>query len=227
MLRYFVFAGLLWFALQGAEAVAGDVTVRVVHRGNGTPVEGAAVCLGSPANPRQFGTALTPGDGTVMFLDLPRTATLLTVSKQGFRGEQRRLGISSIHRLVTVPLPAGGLGPVCEPEREPVPVSRPKTTPTPGVKGFRLNEGAAVTADREVRLGFAESGEPNQYRVGQDPQLTDTQWLPLTPNPTYTLTGEPGRIVVYFQVRRYMVADGATMEVRSPMVSDAITLRPR
>ncbi|NIR61625.1 MAG: carboxypeptidase regulatory-like domain-containing protein [Gammaproteobacteria bacterium] len=211
--------------LLGAALVqAAELEVRVSDRSDGTALSGAAVCLGTPANPRQMGAYLTPETGTVAFGDLPHTPLQLTVSKPGYRGERRALGPLDSDRVVLVHLPKGGLGPECSDAR---PYRSRAGLPALRVRRFELAGGAATTPRRRVPIELDVEGTPTHYRVSEDPRFRDVEWRAVDAEHHVTLSSRPGRKRVYLQLRRYRRLDGSSLETLSDVVEDTITLAPR
>ena len=63
-------------------APASELRVRVFERG-AKPLAGVSVCLGTSANPVQFGSHQTDSEGYAAFADVPRASLLITASKSG------------------------------------------------------------------------------------------------------------------------------------------------
>lgn len=198
---------------------AANLTVQVRERGNGTPIAGAAVCLGTGADASQFGALRSTNAGTVVFEDILDAPLVLTVSKSGFRGERRNLAGIRFDTVLTMLLPRGGLGPHCD---------APATggdDQVLGVTNFRIDGGAAVTQRRRVSLNFTAVGEPTDYRVSESQDFADAQWHPMTSKPMFELSPGPGRKQVFLQLRKYRQTEGLSLETRSDVVSDSIELR--
>ncbi len=218
--RRVLYACILFAPLLSAPAHAVQVGVRVLDGRDGRPLAGAAVCLGTAANPSQFGAWLTPADGTVVFREVPDTTLVLTLSCEGFHGRRRVLPRARYDRHYNITLYRGGLGPQCEGAR---PYGRPGPAAVT-VRNFRLDGGAAVTRDREVTLDFEASAGVTHYRAAESPDLDDVPWRPLTDRPVFRLGPGPGRKTVYLQVRKYRKTRGAALELVSAVVSDTIEL---
>lgn len=211
---------LLWLA-AAASASAADLTVEVRPRGGDGPLAGAAVCLGTAANPRQFGAFRSGADGRVVFRDLPRGTHLLTVSGEGYLGIGRVLESLTLDRVIQVELSRGGGGPLCEAP----PVSgQGEIVSGLRIEGFRLDGGAAVTRDPEVSLDHRLEGDANQYRASEHADFAGASWQPYTSRPVFRLGDGRGEKRVYFQVRRYVAVGESSLETLSPVVSDRIRL---
>ncbi len=196
-----------------------DLTVRVVDGDDANPVEAAAVCLGTLADPSQLGGYWTPADGRVVFTKVPRAPLVLTISKSGYRAQRRRITIGPGDQIIQMVLPAGGGEEfACDADTQ---FEAPGLT----VTSFRINHGAAVTARRRVTLDFEVSGDATEYRAGESPDLTAAQWRSMEPAPSFELSPGPGSKTVYLQVRRRREAQGARLETQSEVVSDTIRLR--
>lgn len=208
-------AGLLF--LPASQAA--NLSVQVLERGSGTPLVGAAVCLGTGANPDQFGALRTGSDGAVLFDDILDAPLVLTVSKTGFRGERRDIPGMRTDRVTTVLLPRGGLGPRCD-------------APNAGaeelelrISGFEIDGGAPVTRDRRVTLNFNSDGDATEYRASESRDFANASWQPLAGKHTFELSRGPGEKRVYVQLRKYRQAEGLRLETMSEVVSDTIELR--
>ena len=201
-------------------APASELRVRVFERG-AKPLAGVSVCLGTSANPVQFGSHQTDREGYAVFTDVPRASLLITVSKPGYKGYQQSLVTSTIPRLLVMSLPAGGGGAVC------TPVGDHAAAGTGGlqISEFSINKGASTSPDREVHLDHRVSGHPSEYRAGENRDLSTAPWQRYSAQPVFVLSPGNGRKTVYFQVRRYSKIDGADIQILSPVVHDTILLQ--
>jgi len=202
-------------------APASELRVRVFERGAGQPLAGVSVCLGTSANPVQFGSDQTDREGYAAFADVPRASLLITVSKPGYKGYQQSLVTSTIPRLLVISLPTGGGGGVC------TPVGGHTMASTDGlqISEFSINAGAATSPDREVHLDHRVSGHPSEYRAGENRDISTVPWQRYSAQPVFVLSPGNGRKTVYFQVRRYSKIDGADIQTLSPVVHDTIILQ--
>lgn len=200
---------------------ASELKVRVFERGGRQPLAGVSICLGTSANPLQFGADQTDREGYAVFTDIPRAPLLITASKSGYKGEQQSLVTSTIQRLLVISLPIGGGGPVC------APVGDRAAAETNGlqISDFRINKGATATPDRQVHLDHHVSGSPNQYRASEDSDMSTVTWQPYTAQPVFVLSPGDGKKTVYFQVRRYSKINGADIQTISPIVRDSIVMQ--
>jgi len=202
-------------------APASELRVRVFERGARQPLAGVSVCLGTSADPVQFGADQTDREGYAAFADVPRASLLITASKPGYKGYQQSLVTSTIPRLLVMSLPAGGGGAVC------TPVGGHTVASTDGlqISDFSINAGAATSPDREVHLDHRVSGHPSEYRAGENRDLSTAPWQRYSAQPVFVLSPGNGRKTVYFQVRRYSKIDGADIQTLSPVVHDTIILQ--
>jgi hypothetical protein len=203
-------------------AQAADVKVRVLDKVSGEPAAEAAVCLGTTAQPDQFGAYLTPGDGTVVFRNVPTTTMALTVSKRGYMGYQGIKAAAAYDRVFVVPLPHGGLGPQCRTAGPYEGVGAPAQGLYVG--GLRINGGRAVTHDRTVTLSARLKGQPTEYRASEQADLEAAQWRPYREPIHLELSPGSGRKTVYFQVRKYRKLNGASLQSTSNVVKASIRL---
>jgi hypothetical protein len=201
-------------------APASELRVRVFERG-AKPLAGVSVCLGTSANPVQFGSHQTDREGYAAFADVPRASLLITASKTGYQGYQQSLVTSTMPRLLVMSLPAGGGGGVC------TPVGGHTVASTDGlqISDFSINKGAATSSGREVRLDHRVSGHPSEYRAGENRDISTAPWQRYSAQPVFVLSSGSGRKTVYFQVRRYSKIDGADIQTLSPVVHDTIILQ--
>ena len=202
-------------------ASAADIRVRVFERGDQVPLSNAAVCLGTSARIDQFGARMTDDEGYVSFTGVPRTALLVTVSRPGYMAEQESLATSTANRMLVMSLSTGGGGTSC-------PLDSSASRVYEGglsVSRFVLDNGKAMTADRTVTLNNQVSSQATQYRASERPDFNGANWLDYTTAPAFQLSPDPGKKVVYVQVRRHAAAGDANIETLSPTVRDSITLQ--
>jgi hypothetical protein len=202
-------------------ASAAELRVRVFERSGRQPLAGVSVCLGTSANPLQFGSDQTDRGGYAVFTDVPRAPLLITASKSGYKGEQQSLVTSTVPRLLVMSLPAGGGGTVC------TPVGEHAAASTDGlqISDFSINEGATASPGREVHLDNRVSGHPSEYRASEDRDFPAAPWQPYSAQPVFVLSPGQGKKTVYFQVRRYSKINGADIQTLSPIVHDTIILQ--
>ena len=202
-------------------ASAADIRVRVFERGEQMPLVNAAVCLGTSARIDQFGARMTDAEGYVSFTDVPRAPLLITVSRTGYMATQESLVISTANRMLVMSLSTGGGGTPC-------PLGNSVSRVYSGglsVSRFSLNNGKAVTAARTVTLNNQVSSQATQYRASERADFSAASWQEYTTAPAFQLSPDPGKKVVYFQVRRHASAGDANIETLSPTARDSITLQ--
>lgn len=204
-----------------APSHAADITIRVSHKDQGQRLAGVAVCLGTSADPHQFGAFRTAANGEVSFENLPRNAHLLTVSREGFRGIARLLDVMDVERVILIDLTRGGGGPVCDAPRE---ISQARESEGPVVMSLRINRGAARTTARRVTLDYVIKGGVTQYRASESADFAGASWQALTTAPGFELSPGRGKKRIYFQVRRYVELGDSSLESVSSVISDAIWL---
>ncbi len=198
-----------------------DLRVRVFDRGGTQPLAGVSVCLGTPARISQFGSSVTDADGYVRFAGVPRAQLLVTVSRPGYKGEQQPLVTSSTGSILVVSLATGGGGPECEHEGD----AAAAFSGGLHVGYFKLIDRSGASGGRQVVLSHSINREPTHYRVSEDRGFSGAQWLPYTSDPVYQLSRGTGYKVVYFQVRRHSVMNGADIETLSPVMQDVILVQ--
>jgi hypothetical protein len=212
---------LSFILLLPLAASAADIRVRVFGRGDQTPLVNAAVCLGTSARIDQFGSRMTDDEGYVSFTNVPRAPLLITVSRAGYMAEQESLVTSTGTRMLVMSLSTGGGGTPC-------PLSDSADRVYSGglsVSRFSLNNGKAATADRTVTLNNQVNDPATQYRASERSDFSGASWQEYTAAPAFQLSPDPGKKVVYFQVRRHATAGDANIETLSPTVRDSIILQ--
>jgi hypothetical protein len=202
-------------------ASAADIRVRVFDRGDQKPLINAAVCLGTSARIDQFGARMTDDEGYVSFTNVPRAPLLITVSRAGYMAEQETLVTSTANRMLVMSLSTGGGGTPCPLDNS---VSRVYSGGL-SVSRFLLNNGKGVTADRTITLNNQVSSQATQYRASERADFSGASWQEYTVAPAFQLSPDPGKKVVYFQVRRHATAGDANIETLSPTARDSITLQ--
>lgn len=196
------FAGLLQ---------AASLDVRVIDRDSRQPLSGAAICLGTSANPRQFGALRTDAYGQVAYRDLPEAPLVLTVSNDGYRGHRSQHQLRGFDLKLEVPLPSGGLGPSCDlpavqADREQLAMDDER---------WLALEQVRVTRDAEqpqtVQLRLTARGEPTHYRLAASADLSDSRWQPYLEQVTWR-ESEGKAEALYLQLRRFQGDSGAVVE---------------
>lgn len=216
-------SALLVFALlvfASGELSAADLRVRVFERGGNVPLTGVAVCLGTQARQDQFGATRTDADGYAVFDSVPGARLLVTASMPGFMSEQEMLVTSNTSRMLVLSLSSGGGGPRCL--TDDTEISR--FEPALRIDRFIINNGAAVTTSRGVTLDSRISGTPTQYRVSEQDDFSDAEWLNFKTSPGFMLSPGAGKKTVYYQVRRHSTLNGAVLETVAPVSTDSIML---
>ena len=201
---------------------AADIRVHVVDRDLSTPLKGASVCLGTPANPVQFGGQFTAENGYAVFDSVPETPLLLTVSRADYTGYQRSQSAKRFDITLRVEMVSGGLGPQCElgDSRRISNTSDVALT----VSSFTLNAGKSTTRKRTVNLNASVSGTPTHYRVAEHWSFDDAEWQEYTVGPQFTLSEGAGQKKVYFQVRKLSGTSGAQLESLSGIAQATVYL---
>lgn len=196
-------------SLLGCSATqAADIRIRVVDAAKRTPLSDAGVCLGTPADPQQFGAVRTDSQGSASFSGVPATPLMLTVSRNQYRGYRVRHGVKRFDVVIEVGLHTGGLGPLCEAPRT---ASADQQTRL-AVNRFSVNGGRRVTRRRDVTIAAVVAGAPTHYRVSEQADFGDAQWLPYALPGRFELSRARGSKTVYFQVRRFRGEGDASMQ---------------
>lgn len=213
---YLLFAAL--FMVMASSTFAAQLTVRTFERGGKAPLQGASVCLGTPAKLNQFGASLTDAEGYVVFTGVPRTSLVVTVSRPGYKGEQEHMSGSGENRMLVLSLPLGGGGVECLPDQDEGGIQGTSLD----IESFQLGKGAAVTRNTSVTLDTTLSGSATHYRASERSDFRGAEWLAFDGQARFRLSAGRGNKTVYFQVRRYARINGADLEARSQVMSDSI-----
>ncbi|NIR27917.1 MAG: carboxypeptidase regulatory-like domain-containing protein [Gammaproteobacteria bacterium] len=214
-------------AVLGAYAAASfavELTVQISRQGSGQLLADVNVCVGTPADPDQFGTARTGRGGNARFAELPRAPLTVVISKDGFRGRQLALGPLNTDRDVLVTLPRGGGGPQCA---GPIAAVGPTAGVDLRLAEVVINEGASMTSNRTVELSVRMSDDPTHYRASERSDFEGAEWTPFEQPIRYRLSSGEGEKTVYVQLRKYRSAVGAEIETLSNVASAGIELTSR
>jgi hypothetical protein len=204
---------LLCVPLAGAFAYEQSwLEVRVVDKHSGSAVGNAAVCVGTSADPDQFGARRTDAGGTVRFSDLLSHSLLVTASKQGYQGSEQRVETLTRANVVVLKIVPGGGGPHCDaPE-----AAQQKSAASPGLE----IGGVSIRRDPEgsgILLSLKVSGPANEVRISERPDFSDVEWRELQQPLPFELSEGQGPKQLYVQVRRRVEREGAMIEVTSPV----------
>jgi hypothetical protein len=86
----------------------------------------------------------------------------------------------------------------------------------PGVTSFKINAGAASTANSLVTLNNTATNSPTHYKASEDPNFSEASWLTYSTVPKFTLSAGSGTKTVYFKTQNIFG--------ESSIVSDTILL---
>jgi len=218
----FVSAGIVCcLALVGTAAgyESDWLEVRVMDKENGRAIADAAVCLGTNANPSQFGARRTDDKGAVRFVDLLSDSLVVTVSGQGYKGRDQRLEMGNQARVVVLKLSPGGGGPRCDAPVASVPMDLSSGLSIDAVS-IRKDPGGLG----RILVSVTASGPANQVRISEHADFSGSDWQELQLPVAYDLTNGKDAGQIYVQVRRHVQAQGASIEVISPV--ERVSYRP-
>ena len=193
--------------------------VRVLDKQNGSAVSEAAVCLGTSANPHQFGARRSDASGAVRFDDLLSDSLVVTVSKNGYQGREQRIESLNQARVVVLKLAPGGGGPDCDAPAAATPVDVSSGLAIDGVS-IRKDPGESA----RILVSVRASGPANQVRISEQVDFVGSDWQPLEQPTPYDLSDAEGARQIYVQVRRHVESQGASIEVISPV--ERVQYRP-
>ncbi len=199
-----------------------EVRVQVTDRQLGNALANASVCLGTPANPVQFGAKFSGENGYVVFEEVPETPLILTVSRPEYTGYQRRQTARRFDITLRVGLVTGGLGPICDLGE--VATSPALTDGAVSIPAFHLGAVDSPGGERTVRLNAVVTGNPTHYRVAEHWGFEGVEWIDYKSQLLYKLSEGAGKKRVYFQVRRLKQLDGAHVESLSGIAQATIYL---
>lgn len=209
-------------------ANATSIKVKVLDASKNRPLTNAAVCLGTSARTDQFGSQYTDAQGLANFAVESDTPLLLTVSGSQRKGIQRVIKPGKTDFVRVIHLPLGGLGPTCDTPVRIIDI-KPESIDRPALKiaDVKIDRGHKTTTSRSVVLSSIIYGAPTHYRISEDPDFKDAQWLEYQKTPLFTLSSGDGKKKVYFQIRRSAEMENGAVESLSNVTTDWITLRTR
>ena len=220
--RIILVSGLLSLLLISKGINAAEISVEVRDKQLGQALSGASVCLGTPANPVQFGGYITDESGYAVFGSVPETPLVLTVSRPDYTGYQRNLSARQFDITLKVGMLNGGLGPVCD-LGEPVPVPK-LAEEAVTIQRFQLGAGEQTTGQRDIPLTISVSGVPTHYRVAEHWDFRGAEWQDWQSPMTYRLSAGRGQKDVYLQIRRLKSLDGGEVESVSGIARASVYL---
>ncbi len=198
--------------------------VRVFDKQSGRAVDGASVCLGTTARPDQFGALRANEDGVVRFEGLTQipASLLATVSKQGFQGRQQLVEPLYQSRVLVVKIAAGGGGPDCE---APAEVSDADASSGLTIARIDVKTDPSAGGSGKVLIAAVASGAVNQIRISEQANFDGASWQTYQPAVPFSLSEGRGLKQIHVQVRRVSEAEGARIQVMSPIKEVQYRLR--
>lgn len=187
--------------------------VQLFNKQDGKPLANAAVCLGTRARLDQFGAKRTDSHGVVRFEDIRPHALVVTVSRQGYQGRQQQLEPLYQSHVLVVKLATGGGGPVCD---APLAVSAESAAGL-SIDTVRIRADINARTPGGVLVSVRASGPANQIRISEQTDFKGADWQAYESSIPFTLSAGKGVKQLYVQVRRVSEAEGASIEVVSPV----------
>ncbi len=189
--------------------------VRVISD-DGTPVSGAAVCIGTHGNYKQFGSFFTSTSGDVM-VDVPAVPLVVTISKNRFTGLRMAEPARRFNLVKEVRLLEGVPGPRCRADSAMAEADTGLRSPS-----LKINDVSVVEGIYSVFLKPSVDGSPSHYRLSRNSSFDGSRWQAFDDSIDIdeSLLGKKD---VYFQVRRYKSAAGAAIEAHSNVVKVDLT----
>jgi len=209
--RPFLSAALVLACSLVSPAHAAKFGIRVVDQ-NGTPVAGAAVCIGLQGNYKQFAAQFTDTNGNVM-VDVPNVPLLVTVSKDRFTGTRSSEPARGFNILKEVKLREGTPGPRCRAGSSLADIMA--NPPSITVRDIAVTNGASRTV-----LQPNVTGEPSHYRISANEDFDGVAWKNYSNQ--IALVGELNSSKkVFLQMRKMVGNSKASIET----LSDVVTVR--
>jgi len=82
----------------------------------------------------------------------------------------------------------------------------------PSMTSFKINAGAARTANGLVTLNNVATNSPTYYKASEDQNFNAADWLPYSTAPKFTLSDGSGEKTVYFMVKNSFAESGVTSD---------------
>jgi len=189
--------------LVAPSAHAATFGVRVVDNA-GTPIAGAAVCVGLQGNYKQFGALFTDSTGTAT-VEVPNIPIIVTVSKNRSAGVRMSEPARGFNLIKQVKLIDGIPGPRCR--------AGSSLADAPGVEEVLIDDVAVRTGVFATTLSTIVRGNPSHYRVSESEDFGDAKWRRFSN--TISLDDYNGTEKVYLQMRRLEGTAKSWLEARS------------
>lgn len=206
----------LLLLLAAGTVNAAKFGVKVVTE-SGEPIAGAAVCIGTHGNYRQFTAQFTSATGEVS-VEVPNVPLVVTVSRNRFSGIRMAEPARQFNLIKEVKLLDDVPGPRC---RAGSSLAKGIGVDDIFVQAEKVADGV-VGNDLAVESGFllipSVTGNPSHYRLSDSSSFAESSWLEYQaaidlPENLYNKKS------VYMQVRRLMTKKTGWIEARSDIVS--------
>ena len=96
----------------------------------------------------------------------------------------------------------------------------------PSITRVAIANGSFNTAERTVTLNFSVQGSPTAFRASENSDMSGVVWRTFTTSPSFTLSSEPGRKVVFVQVGRAPTISTAISKTTTTTTTRAIAYVP-
>ncbi len=186
-------------------AQAATFGVRVVDDA-GTPVAGAAVCVGLEGNYKQFGALFTDSTGTAT-VEVPNVPLLVTVSKNRSAGIRMSEPARGFNLIKQVRLIDGVPGPRCR---------AGSSLAKPGVEQIHIDRVAVREGIYSTTINTSVRGNPSHYRVSDNEDFSDAKWRRFTSS--ITTADYPEANILFLQMRRLEGTAKSWLEARSNVI---------
>ncbi|MBX2884104.1 MAG: hypothetical protein KTR32_29385 [Granulosicoccus sp.] len=214
---------LVMLCLTAGSANAATFGVRVVSE-SGEPIAGAAVCIGTHGNYRQFASQFTSTSGEVT-VEVPNVPLVVTVSRDRFSGIRLAEPARGFNLIKEVKLLDDVPGPRCRAGS--MLVDNGSDAGSLGVDdvfiksaaGATVIAGEASTEFSTLSLIPSVTGYPSHYRLSDSASFSDSEWFEYTAAAISVPEDLQRTKSVYLQLRRYFERDTGWIEARSDIVS--------
>jgi len=193
--------------LASTQANAAKFGVRVVSP-DGTPVAGAAVCIGTHGDYKKFGAMFTSADGDVL-VEVPPVPLVVTVSKTRFSGVRLDEPARRFNLVKTIKLHDGVPGPRCRADSS-LANSGASNQTAPQINSVDISDRAF-----NVQVKPNVTGSANHYRISRSETMRNASWQSLSNGGSIVVGPDMLGKTVYVQVRKAKQVKGATLETQS------------
>lgn len=225
-LRATMLATIATGLLISSTAFAAKMGVRVLDANTGLPVANASVCLGTAANPSEYGTGVTSYSGVALYDNVPEKQMLITVSKRYFRGIALQSPVAGDNVIRDVFVTEGLSSKKCR--------ALKFVDFKPGItRGAKADEWPLVITalsyfpsgnDGLSFLSYSK-GKPTHYRVSTDPSFAGASWKDYSDVLHFSpLQSDLGKSRLYFQLKKSVQVAGGSIDAMSEVLVQPVVI---